>query len=152
MIFVHFEIFVIHCFECFRSKFEKICHCCWINSMFCQFVFSSIIFAINLKINSIFFVFRNVKFDVIIILFRRWKKNDDEIIWNRQFNRSKKCERKITKKIIEIVSFEIEMNVVNWSLIQSRKNWLFRYVSVTITKFQCFCENEFYWQFTQSNI
>ena len=48
------------------------------------------------------------------------KKNDDEITWNRRFNRSRKCERKIIKRVIEIVSLEIEMNVVNWSLIQSR--------------------------------
>ena len=63
------------------------------------------------------FVFRDVKFDVIIVLSRRWEKDDDEITWNRRFNRSKECERKVTKKVIEIVSLEIEMNVVNWLLI-----------------------------------
>ena len=107
-------------FRIFSIKVWKTCHCCWKNSIFCQLLFSSDIFAINSKINSMFSVFRDVKFDVIIVLSRRWKENDDEIIWNRRFNRSKKCERKIIKRVIEIVFFETEMNVVNWSLIQSK--------------------------------
>ena len=119
-------------------KIWRTCHCCWENSIFCQLLFSSDIFAVDSKINSMLFVFRDVKFDVTIVLSRRWKKDDDEIIWNRRFNRSRECERKITKRIIEIVFFETEMNVVNWSLIQSRKNWLFRYVSIAITKFRMF--------------
>ena len=104
----------------FSIKIWKTCHCCWKNSIFCQLLFSSNISAINSEINSMFFVFRDVKFDVAIVLFRRWEKNDDEITWNRRSNRSRECEKRVIKKVIEIVFFEIEMNVVNWSLIQSR--------------------------------
>ena len=112
-------------FDCalFRISSIKIwrtCHCCWENSIFCQLLFSSDIFAVDSKIDSVFSVFRDVRFDVAIVLFRRWKKDDDEIVWNRRFNRSRECERKVVKRVIEIVFFEIEMNVVDWSLIQSR--------------------------------
>ena len=112
-------------FDCalFRISSIKVwraCHCYWKNSVFCQLLFSSDIFAIDSKIDSVLFVFRDVKFDVIIVLFRRWKKDDDEIVWDRRSNRSRKCERKIIKRVIEIVSLEIEMNVVDWSLIQSK--------------------------------
>ena len=125
-------------FWMFSIKIWKVCHCCWVNSVFCQLLFSSNIFAIDSKINSVLFVFRDVRFDVTIVLSRRWKKNDDEIIWNRRFNRSRKCERKIAKRVVEIVSLETEMNVVDWSLIQSKKNWLFRYASIAVTKFRMF--------------
>ena len=75
-------------------KVWKACHCCWKNSIFCQLLFSSNISAINSKIDSMLSVFRDVKFGVAIVLSRRWKKNNDEIIWDRRFNRSKKCEKK----------------------------------------------------------
>ena len=105
-------------FDCalFRISSIKVwraCHCCWKNSVFCQLLFSSNISAVDSKINSVFSVFRDVKFDVAIVLSRRWEKDDDEIAWNRRFNRSRECERKVAKKIIEIVFFEIEVNVVN---------------------------------------
>ena len=125
-------------FRIFSIKVWRACHCCWKNSIFCQLLFSSDISAINSKINSMLFVFRDVRFDVTIVLSRRWEKDDDEITWDRQSNRSKECEKEMIKKIVEIVFFEIEMNVVNWSLIQSRKDWLFRYASITITKLRMF--------------
>ena len=104
-------------FRIFSIKVWRVCHCCWKNSIFCQLLFSSDIFAINSKINSVLFVFRDVRFDVAIVLSRRWEKNDDEIAWNRRFNRSRECEKEVIKEIIEIVFFETEMNVVNWLLI-----------------------------------
>ena len=122
-------------FWIFSIKIWKTCHCCCENSMFCQLLFSFDIFELNAKINSIFFVFREIIFNEIMMLFRRRKENDDDVIWNFSFNWSKKCSKNLNRKIFAIDEFKFEMIDVKSTLIQSRNCWLFRKFSMTITKF-----------------
>ena len=48
--------------------------------MFCQLLFSFDIFELNAKVNSIFFVFREMIFSEIMMLFRRREEDDDDVI------------------------------------------------------------------------
>jgi hypothetical protein len=113
-------------FRIFSIKICKICHCCWKNSMFCQLLSFSNISTLNIEINSIFFVFREIELNTTTMLFRRWKKNCREN-WKKKCNSKKICNRKIwienkwhkiivnsiEKKLIVFINFDDNHKISN---------------------------------------